>query len=110
MPIVRRRFLQVGFFGGVLLAGAGLGVWPSRVRFRPRSRLHVLDEREFAVLAAIAARTVVAPGADPVAIAHRLDASLVLQVPEAQQDYKQLLMLFENALAGALLDGRLRPF
>jgi hypothetical protein len=70
----------------------------------------VLDERRFAVLAAIAARTVRAPGADPAEIAHTVDAHLQTGVAEERADLLQLLSLFENALAGALLDGRFRPF
>jgi len=108
--VSRRRFIKLGLLGGVLLASAGLFAWPTRKSWRPRRALRVLDPREFAVLAAIAARTVVGPGADPISIAHEIDEQFVLQVPEAQRDLKRLLVLFENALMGALFDGRLRPF
>jgi hypothetical protein len=110
--VTRRSFLRRGLWGGLLLAagGVGLGVWPTRVDFRPRRRLLVVDERRFAVLAAVAARTVRAPGADPVEIAHRTDETLALAPVEAQKDFRDLLGLFENALAGLVLDGRPRPF
>ena len=98
--------------GGSLLAigGVGLVAWPTRRTFRPKRALLVLDEREFAILAAVAARTVGAPGADPAEIAHGSDLALSCNAPDAQKEFKQLLMLFENALAGLLLDGHLGAF
>jgi hypothetical protein len=111
--MTRRSFITRGLFGGLLLAGAGglgLGLWPSRIGWRSRGPLKVLNERQFAVLAAVAARTVRAPAADPQAIAERVDATLAFTTEEAQNDFRQLLLLFENALAGLVLDGRPRPF
>lgn len=109
----RRTFLKRGLFGGVLLAAAGsvgLVLWPSDGMRRPRRALRVLDERAFAVLAAVAARMVQAPGADPVELAHRVDERLALLPPESSADVSKLLLLVENGLAGLLLDGRPRPF
>lgn len=109
----RRTLLRRGLLGGALLAvgsGTALALWPTRRTHVPTGPLLVLDERAFAVLAAIAARVVVAPAADPVDIAHVIDRALARAVPEARADVRQLLALFDNALAGALLDGRLRPF
>jgi hypothetical protein len=94
----------------VLLAGAGLGLWPSARRLRARKPLRVLDERAFSVLAAVAARTVGAPNADAVEIAHRVDATLAFAPAEVGRDVGRLLLLFDNALAGLLFDGRARPF
>jgi hypothetical protein len=111
--MTRRSFITRGLFGGLLLAGAsglGLGLWPSRRTYAPRGPLKTLDARQFAVLAAVAARTVRAPGADPVAIAERVDMSLAFTTEEARHDFCQLLVLFDNALAGLILDGRPRPF
>ena len=111
--MTRRSFITRGLLGGLLLAGAGglgLGLWPTRYGWRPRGPLKVLNQRQFAVLAAVAARTVRAPGADPQAIAERVDATLAFTTDEAKHDFGQLLLLFENALAGLVLDGRPRPF
>ena len=78
--------------------GAGLFIYPSRRDFAPRRALKVLDEKRFAVLAAVADRTVRAEGADPVEIAHRVDETFATAVPEARKDFLNLLFLFENAL------------
>jgi hypothetical protein len=108
--VTRRGFLVRGLVGGALLGTAGLALWPTRGGPRSRRALKVLDERRFTVLCAVAARTVTAPNADPVEIAHRVDETLSRATPEAQNDFRQLLLLVENALSGLLLDGRVRPF
>jgi hypothetical protein len=108
--VKRRRFLKVGIFGGLVLGAAGLGLWPSRKEHAPKRALKVLDERRFAIFAAVAARTVRAKDADPVEIAHRMDDYLSLQTEQVQGDIKSLLLLFENALAGLLFDARVKPF
>jgi hypothetical protein len=108
----RRSFLGVGLWGGALLAagGAGLQLWPTLRRHAPVKPLQVVDEREFAILAAAAERIVAQPGLDPVAIAHGVDATLAFGPPEAGADFRKLLGLLESGLAGLLLDGRARPF
>ena len=93
-----------------MLGGGGLALFPGRHLASPARALRVLDDRAFQVLVAIAGRIVPLPGADPVAIAHGVDASLSCTVPEAQTDIVKLLGLFENALPGLLLDGRATPF
>jgi hypothetical protein len=110
--VKRRSLLKGGLVGGVLLAtgGVGLGFWPSRRTYQPQAPLRVLDEREFAILAAIAARVVVVPGARPDTVAQRVDATLDMAPLEAQRDFKRLLLLFENAFFGLAFDGRPRPF
>jgi hypothetical protein len=109
----RRTFIRRGLLGGLLLAfggSIGLVAWPSDQRVRARRPLRALDERQFAILAAIAARTVTAPSADPVTIAERVDAQMALAPAEVRADFGKLLLLFDNALAGFVLDGRARPF
>src|SRR5579862_508547 len=99
----RRTFLRRGLFGGVLLGSAGLAALqfrPTRLAYRPTRALTCFDERGFSILASIASRTVVAPGADPVAIAHGVDQTIGLQCPEVQDDFRRLLLLFESAAAG----------
>jgi hypothetical protein len=108
----RRGFLKTTLTGGLVLAGAGTGLalWPSELTARPTRPLRATDAREFAILAAVAARTVAAPNADAVEIAHRVDELIGLQAPEARADFKQLLRLLDNALAGLIFDGRPKPF
>src|SRR5579863_288098 len=108
----RRGFLKTTLWGGIILAGAGTGLalWPTEIKARPRRALRTTDEREFAILAAVAARTVTAPGADHVEVAHRVDELIGLQCAEAKADFKKLLRLFDNALAGLIFDGRPKPF
>lgn len=108
----RRSFLKRGLLGGALLAvggGTGLALWPSRLVYGPRNGLLALDPKAFNVMAAIASRVVTTPEADPVAIAHAVDASLARAAPEARNDLVDVLHLFDSALVG-LLDGRLGPF
>ena len=107
----RRSFVKKGVFGSVLLAlgGAGIALQPTRMLAAP-GKLRVLDVRGFEVMVAVAARVVTVPGADPATIAWGVDEALSRALPDAQNDLVALLGLFENALPGLLLDGRLRPF
>ena len=100
-------------WGGLLLAvggSIGLVAWPSDEKVHARRPLRALTPRQFAVLAAVAGRTVTAPAADPITIAERVDAQMATAPPEARADFGKLLLLFENALAGFVLDARPRPF
>jgi hypothetical protein len=109
----RRTFIRRGLFGGLLLAvggSVGLVAWPSDENVRARRPLRALTPRQFAVLAAVAGRTVTAPGADPIAIAERIDAQMATAPAEVRADFGKLLLLFENALAGFVLDARPKPF
>ena len=97
--------------GGLLaLGGVGLGLYPSKEVAVATEPLAALGARSFQVLVAIASRIVTAKGASPVAIAHGVDRSLSYALPETQKAINDLLGLFENALPGLLLDGRVKPF
>ena len=108
----RRSLLKLGLWGGALLAagGAGLHLFPSRVRYRPRRALEVFDAAEFNVLGHVAACVVTAPACDPEEIVHSVDHALAMQAPEAASDFKKLLGLLESGLAGLILDARPRNF
>lgn len=107
----RRSFLKRGLLGGVLLAAGGttLALSSTKLSFRPARALKVLGEKHFAIMAAIAARTI-PEGGDPVEVTHGVDDVLSIAVPETRDDVRGLLMLFENALAGLIFDGRFKPF
>jgi hypothetical protein len=109
MSSTRRSFLTRGFFGGALLALAG-GTGLALRRTLAREGLHTatFTAREATVLAAIA--ECVVPAADPRAVAERVDRAVSFLALESQDDFKRLLLLFENALAGFLFDGRTAPF
>ena len=106
----RRSFLRVGVLGGGVLAafGAGLALWPVRRVHVPRRALQVLDATELAILAEVA--SAIAPTGDPVEIAHRIDELFSTQDEASRRDLRRLLRFVESGLAGALLDGRPRPF
>ncbi len=108
----RRTFLKRGAIGGaVLFLGAGgLAAFPSGELAQPTRPLAVLAPRSFGVLVAIAKRVVTVEGADAVAIAHGVDDALRQANVQTQADINAVIMLFENALAGVIFDGRFMPF
>lgn len=115
MKLDRRQVLKYGLLGAVVLANAGFGLSQrGTVRRAPNRPLRVLDEREFAILAALSDRIAPAHGEFPAAsdleVAERIDAFLEGAHPGVQSEFKQLLRLLENALAGLLLDQRLTTF
>lgn len=113
----RRSFLKKGIFGGFLLALGGAGFLASR-RSRllppPAQGLLILDATEYAVLTSIAARMV--PGGEGFPKVQEVDVGVIADQilarsdPAVAKEVKQLLNLFENALAGFLFSGRIRPF
>jgi hypothetical protein len=117
MPLRRRSFLKRGIFGGLLLALGGGGFLASRrsrVLPAPPEGLLVLDSIEYAVLMSIAGRIILGgegfPPVQEVNVGLNADRILARSDPAAAQELKQLLKLFENALAGFLLRGRILPF
>jgi hypothetical protein len=111
--MTRRTLLKRGLFGGalLLLGGSGvLAVLPSKDMGTALGPLLALDPKAFNVLVAFAARVVTAKGSDPIVIAQGVDKVLSSAVVETRDDLNKLLGLFENALGGLLLDGRVTPF
>ncbi len=113
----RRSLLKRGLAGGALLAAGGAGFLALRGGKRvppPFDGLHVFSEREYAVLDALARRLVGTlpgwPSVEQVGVAQAVDRIAERTEPSVQAELKQLLGLFENALAGFLFGGRTRPF
>jgi hypothetical protein len=120
MTIPRRGFLKKGLAGGALLVvggGAGLALRSTRLGTPPRAPLKLLSPAQHAVLAAVAARVVPGDGApagwptaEAVDCAGKIDALLTLAHPEVGVEFKQLLGLFENGLAGLFTRTGWAPF
>lgn len=115
--LTRRSIIKRGIFGGALLALAGAGGLALRRGAGvalPAGGLKVLGAREYAVLSAVARRLVVpkpgAPTPDALGVAAECDRVLERADETTQVELRQLLVLFENALAGFLLSGRITPF
>ncbi len=109
----RRSFVKKGLFGGVLLVvagGGGLALWPGDRSARPLRPLLSLSESSFPVLVAVAARVCKGTTANPIQVAHGVDAALQFTFPEARRDLDKVFGLLENAAAGLLLRGSARPF
>lgn len=108
----RRGFLKVGLVGGglVALAGAGLAVLPGDRSVRPRGPLYNLNEAQFAVLVALAARVLARTTADPLSVAHAVDATLRHAPPEVAADLATALSLLDNALVCVLTGRKPVPF
>ncbi len=110
----RRRLLQVGAGGALVLAlgGVGLALQPTVMR-APQGPLQVLTERDYSILAAIAEGILPPhdglPSTDEVDVAGKIDALLATKHPGDAAEFKQGLMLLENGLPGLFLDGRPRP-
>jgi hypothetical protein len=108
----RRSFMKIGLLGAAVLAvaGGGLALWPGDSSARPTKPLLSISAGNFPVLVAVAARVCQGTTAQPVQVAHAVDAALSFTFPEARRDMDRVLGLLENALPGLLLRGSPRPF
>ena len=112
----RRKFLKIASGGGVaVLAGGGvLFARQTRMVAVPSEPLLFFTPREYSIFHWIAQTVVVvpagAPGLDVIPVARNADALLASYGPDAQTDFRRLLGLFDNALAGLLLCGTTAPF
>ncbi|WP_164020886.1 hypothetical protein [Pyxidicoccus trucidator] len=115
--LTRRSLLKRGLFGGALLALGGSAVLASRDGLSlplPPEGLRVLGAREYAALQALARRAFPPrpgwPDADTASVAFTADGLLARGDPAVAKEVKELLGLFDNALAGFLFAGRVTPF
>jgi hypothetical protein len=111
--VQRRSLLKTGVLGGlalVVLGGGGLALRSGDRSSKPKRALLVLDDAGYAILVAVAGRVLAGTTADPLEIAHRVDASLMRTTVEARRDFGRVLGLLENALPGLLLRHSPTPF
>ncbi len=108
----RRGFLKLGLVGGALVAASGvtLALLPGERAVRPRTPPLSLDDAQFAVLVAVAARVLARTTADPLGAAHAVDTALRFAPPEVRHDLGLALDLLDNALVSVLTGGRPTPF
>lgn len=115
MAMTRRGFLGLSAGGAALLAlgGVGVALQPTVARTSAVA-LRALTPRQFSVLAAFADRA--CPGGDgfptaaEVQVAEKVDGLLATMHPADAAELGQALLLFDNALVGLLMDGRLATF
>ena len=119
MAVSRRGFLSRALLGTAGLAAAGsvpLALRRTRLRPLPPGRpLRFFTPREFSIFAAVADRIVPQLSADQPTVEEldvpgKADELLSRADPDTQHDFRQLLALFDSALAAFLLDGRPTPF
>lgn len=113
--LTRRLLLKRGLFGGalLLLGGAGLALRPGRT-LEPKGPLRFFSRAEYATFAALAARVIPKRegwlSTQEAQVAEKADALLATVDPATGAELKQLLGLFDNALAGLLFDLTPTPF
>jgi hypothetical protein len=110
----RRVFLKRTLLGGAALVAAGavpLALRSTRLIPLPAEPLRFFTEREYSIFAAVADRVVRGPlSARELRVTEKTDALMAAADPDSQRDLRQLLALFDNALAALLFDGRTTPF
>jgi hypothetical protein len=109
----RRRFLKRTLLGGAALTIAGavpLALRRTRLLPLPEVPLRFFSPAQYSTFAAVAARVVAPLSASQLRVAEKTDALMAAADPDSQRDLRQLLALFDNALAGFLFDGELTPF
>jgi hypothetical protein len=109
----RRVFLKRTLLGGAALTVAGavpLALRRTRLLPLPAEPLRFFSPREYSVFEAVAERMVNPLSARELRVAQKADALMAAADADSQRDLRQLLALFDNALAGFLFDGQITPF
>jgi hypothetical protein len=113
MALSRRSFLGLSAAGTLVLGAAGLALFPGK-RVPPQDWLLTFTESEYSTLVALI--ETVSPGSSGVpsgvelGVAAELDTLFSTLPPENGAEIALALGLIENALVGAILDARPRPF
>ena len=113
MALSRRSFLGLSAAGTLVLGAAGLALFPGK-RVPPQDWLLTFTESEYSTLVALI--ETVSPGSSgapsgvELGVAAELDTLFSTLPPENGAEIALALGLLENALVGAILDARPRPF
>ena len=112
----RRTFGKVAGGGLLALLGAGGFLFARRTRMvpLPAEPLQYFTPAEFSIFTALAETIIQVPEGQPtvhdLGIAKIADGVMAANPVDAQKDFKRVLGLLDNALAGFLLTGATAPF
>jgi hypothetical protein len=116
VELSRRTLLKTGLIGATLVAAGSVALALQKPRSPAAARkFSVLSDDEAGVLDALAERLCPAhgpgaPGAAATGVVPYIDGMLSYADAEAQKGFKLALLMFDNALTGALFGERARPF
>jgi hypothetical protein len=116
VELSRRTLLKTGLIGATFVAAGSVALALQKPRqIDANSKYRVFSASEASVVAALAARLCPAagsgaPGAEAVDLVSILDSRLAVAEEEAVKGLKLALLMFDNALTGAVFGERARPF
>ena len=116
VELSRRTLLKTGLVGATFVAAGSVALAFQKPRpLSASGKFRVLSDAEGSVLVALADRLCPAggpgaPGATAIGLAAFIDSTLETTDDDVKQGLKLGLLLFDNALTGALFGERTRPF
>jgi len=116
VELSRRTLLKTGLIGATFVAAGSVALALQKPRSPAvASQLRVFTDGEAGVLDAMAARLCPpqgrgAPGAAALGLVAYIDGMLSYADDEVRKGFKLALLMFDNALTGALFGERARPF
>jgi Gluconate 2-dehydrogenase subunit 3 len=116
VELSRRTLLKTGLIGASFVAAGSVALALQKPRSREAAdKLQVLTAGEAGALDALAERLCPAqgpgaPGARAIGLVPYIDGMLSYADAEAQKGFKLALLMFDNALTGAVFGERARPF
>lgn len=111
----RRSILKAAGGGTLAILGAGGVLFSRKTKMIAVSEpLSFFTPREFSIVHSIAEAMLDLPQGAPtieeVGVAARVDRMIAGHAEDSQRDFRRLLALFDNALAGFVLCGTIAPF
>ena len=115
--IPRRGFLKIGLIGTAVAAvgGVSLALREGALREVPAGGLKVFTAREYSILTILAERIVPSTGPElpsptRLDVARAIDEMFSRRDAQTQKEFRSLLGLYDNALFGFVMEGRITPF